>query len=79
MKDSKHTEFYDEKHIDELILPVKTHNLLIKGRIYTISKLLEKSERELYQINGFGRKSLEIVKWKLTEWRKANESQLSFI
>ena len=55
------------KSIDELELPVRSHNCLKKMGINTIKDLVQRSEADLLKVRNFGKKSLEEVKGVLDE------------
>jgi DNA-directed RNA polymerase subunit alpha len=57
-----------DRRIEELDFSVRTYNCLKKAAILTIGELVQTTEAELMQIRNFGRKSLEEVRDKLSEW-----------
>lgn len=55
------------RSIDDLELTVQSRNCLWNSGIRTIDDLINKTERELLRINGFGRESLRMVMTTLND------------
>jgi DNA-directed RNA polymerase alpha subunit len=49
------------------IFPGKVAVLLLDSKIYTLQDLLQKTEKDLLAIQGFGKKRLQIVREVLAE------------
>lgn len=58
---------WSSRGIDELELSVKTANALMRAQIETIGDLVQKTERELLALKGFGPKSAQELKEILAE------------
>jgi hypothetical protein len=54
-----------EENVEELVFSLRTSSCLRKARIKTIGDLIQKTEADLLEIAGFGRKSLREVKEEL--------------
>ncbi len=56
-----------EMTIEELDLSVRSYNCLKRAGINTVEELTQRSEEDMMKVRNLGRKSLEEVKYKLTE------------
>jgi DNA-directed RNA polymerase subunit alpha len=67
-KEDKSNEKKLEMTIEELDLSVRSYNCLKRAGINTVQELNNKSEADMMRVRNLGRKSLEEVKNKLTEF-----------
>jgi DNA-directed RNA polymerase subunit alpha len=56
------------KNVDELELSVRSVNTLKNANIHTVRDLVSKSEKDMLEAKGFGRKSLEELQEALGRW-----------
>jgi DNA-directed RNA polymerase subunit alpha len=56
------------KNVDELELSVRSVNTLKNANIHTVRDLVSRSERDMLEAKGFGRKSLEELQEALGRW-----------
>ncbi|OWZ84553.1 DNA-directed RNA polymerase subunit alpha [Natranaerobius trueperi] len=66
-KEEDNKEKIMEMSIEELDLSVRSYNCLKRAGINTIEELTQKTEEDMMKVRNLGRKSLEEVKYKLTE------------
>ncbi|MEG0372969.1 MAG: DNA-directed RNA polymerase subunit alpha C-terminal domain-containing protein, partial [Enterococcus sp.] len=66
-KEETHKEKMLEMTIEELDLSVRSYNCLKRAGINSVQELTDKSEAEMIKVRNLGRKSLEEVKFKLSE------------
>jgi DNA-directed RNA polymerase subunit alpha len=57
-----------ETPVDELELSVRASNCLKNAKIHSIGDLIQRSEEDIAKTRNFGKKSLQEIKEKLSEW-----------
>ena len=57
-----------ETPVEELELSMRASNGLKSEEVYTLRELTQKTEEEIEKIRNFGKKSLQEIKDKLSEW-----------